>query len=120
MEPTQDGERTVTLRRVGEIQAVMVVYHVPAGSHPDAAALEVLSGVLGDTPSGRLYKALVDNKKAVGRQHGRGGVARPRLHGSRRSRLQQAESLDEASADPAEDHREAGQRSRPARKKWSA
>src|SRR6185312_11182430 len=45
-EPTQDGERTVTLRRVGENPAAMVMYHVPAGSHPDAAALEVLTGVL--------------------------------------------------------------------------
>jgi len=43
----------------------MVLYHVPSGSHPDAAAVEVLSGVLGETPSGRLYKALVDNKKTV-------------------------------------------------------
>jgi zinc protease len=29
------------------------------------AALEVLTEILGDNPSGRLYKALVDNKKAV-------------------------------------------------------
>ena len=65
VEPTQDGERFVTLRRVGDIQSVDVLYHIPAGSHPDAAAVEVLSGVLGDTPSGRLYKALVDNQKAV-------------------------------------------------------
>src|ERR1051325_10872532 len=64
-EPTQDGDRTVTLRRVGDTQSVMALYHVPAASHPDAAAIEVLSGVLGDTPSGRLYKALVDNKKTV-------------------------------------------------------
>jgi zinc protease len=33
--------------------------------HPDNAALEVLATLLGDQPSGRLYKALVDNKKAV-------------------------------------------------------
>jgi zinc protease len=66
VEPTQDGERTVALRRVGDNQEVMAVYHGPAGSHPDSAALDVLSSVLGDAPSGRLYKALVDNKKAVG------------------------------------------------------
>jgi zinc protease len=65
VEPTQDGERSVTLRRVGSMQAEGVMYHVPAGSHPDSAALEVLSEVLGDTPSGRLYKALVDSKKAA-------------------------------------------------------
>ncbi|HEY1338408.1 MAG TPA: pitrilysin family protein [Bryobacteraceae bacterium] len=66
IEPTQDGERTVTLRRTGDNQLIEIVYHGPAGSHPDAAPLEVLSAVLGESPSGRLYKALVDNKKAVG------------------------------------------------------
>jgi zinc protease len=70
VEPTQDGERTVILQRVGDNPAAMVMYHVPAGAHPDAAALEVLTGVLGDSPSGRLYKALVDNKKAVGANMG--------------------------------------------------
>ena len=64
-EPTQDGERSVVLRRTGDIQAVDMVYHTPAGSHPDAAALEVLAGILGEAPSGRLYKALVETKKAV-------------------------------------------------------
>ncbi|HXB75746.1 MAG TPA: pitrilysin family protein [Candidatus Acidoferrales bacterium] len=65
VEPTQDGERTVTLRRVGDTQTLAALYHVPAATHPDTAAIQVLAGVLGDTPSGRLYKALVDNKKAV-------------------------------------------------------
>jgi zinc protease len=65
-EPVQDGEREVVLRRTGDTQAVDMVYHTPAGSHPDAAVLEVLSAVLGETPSGRLYKALVETKKAVG------------------------------------------------------
>ena len=65
VEPTQDGERSVTLRRVGNQQATALMYHVPAGSHPDSAALEVLASILGDTPSGRLYKALVDSKKAA-------------------------------------------------------
>jgi zinc protease len=65
-EPTQDGERSVTLRRVGDTQALIALYHVPAGAHPDAPALDVLSGLMSDRPSGRLYKALVDNKKAVG------------------------------------------------------
>jgi zinc protease len=33
-EPTQDGERTVTLRRVGDVQYITQMYHVPPGSHP--------------------------------------------------------------------------------------
>lgn len=64
VEPTQDGERAVTLRRTGDTQLVQALYHVPAGSHPDFAAVEVIAQVLGDTPSGRLHKALVETKKA--------------------------------------------------------
>lgn len=64
-EPAQDGERAVTVRRVGDIQGVGIAHHIPAGSHPDFAALEVLGVVLADTPSGRLHKAVVETKKAV-------------------------------------------------------
>jgi zinc protease len=64
-EPTQDGERAVTLRRVGDVQNIVLAYHVPAGSHPDIAALSIASLILAEnTPSGRLYKALVETKKA--------------------------------------------------------
>jgi zinc protease len=59
-EPAQDGERTVTLRRVGDVQLAMAAYHVPAGSHEDYPAVQILSHVLGNEPSGRLYKALVE------------------------------------------------------------
>ncbi len=64
-EPTQDGERSVTLRRVGDVQVVMAVYHVPSGAAEDYAAVDVLEQILGDEPSGRLYKALVETKKAA-------------------------------------------------------
>jgi zinc protease len=77
VEPTQDGERYVELRRVGDGQELMMAYHIPAAAHPDFAALEILSGIMsgggggrggyggGGAGSGRLYKALVDNKKAI-------------------------------------------------------
>ena len=58
-EPTQDGERTVTLRRVGENQILSALYRVPAGHHPDYPAIDVLTHILGDVPSGRLHRALV-------------------------------------------------------------
>jgi zinc protease len=64
-EPVQDGERSVTLRRVGDVQAICMVYHVPATAHPDYAAVQILARILADTPSGRLYKALVETKKAT-------------------------------------------------------
>ena len=47
-EPTQDGERTVTLRRVGDVQHAVSLYHMPSGSHAEFAAVDVLSFVLGD------------------------------------------------------------------------
>jgi zinc protease len=64
-EPTQDGERSVTLQRVGDVQYAAAGYHIPAGSDPDYAAIDLLSHVLGNAPSGRLYKALVETKKAT-------------------------------------------------------
>ncbi|MGE0493615.1 MAG: M16 family metallopeptidase [Vulcanimicrobiota bacterium] len=65
VEPTQDGERSVTLRRVGEVQAVATAYHIPSGAHEDFAACDILGEILGDTPSGRLYEALVKTKLAT-------------------------------------------------------
>jgi zinc protease len=66
IEPAQDGERSVELRRVGKGKNLMLAYHTPAMAHPDTAALEVLSGILvGRGGTGRLDKALVDSKKAL-------------------------------------------------------
>jgi len=60
VEPTQDGERTVTLRRAGDVQIVSALYHVPPGTHPEYAAIDVLVALLNHVPSGRLHKALVE------------------------------------------------------------
>jgi zinc protease len=64
-DPVQDGERSVTLRRTGDVQVLIAGYHVPAGAHADFPAVDVLTRVLGEQPSGRLYKALVEPKKAA-------------------------------------------------------
>jgi zinc protease len=79
VEPAQDGERFVALRRVGQGQEVIVAYHAVSASHPDAAALQVLAGIMsggggggggrggrggGGGQEGRLAKALVDSKLA--------------------------------------------------------
>ena len=61
-EPTQDGERIVNLRRTGDVKLAMFAYHIPAGTHPDFAALDVLGTILGTDVTGRLYKAVVDAK----------------------------------------------------------
>lgn len=64
-EPAADGERTVVLRRVGEVGAVGVAYRVPAGPHTDFPSIDVMTDILTNEPSGRLYKALVETKKAT-------------------------------------------------------
>lgn len=63
-EPPQDGERFVNVNRTGDLQVVAALYHTPAGSHEDYAGTSIIENVLTDSPSGRLYKELVDGKKA--------------------------------------------------------
>jgi zinc protease len=65
VEPVQDGERLTVVRRIGDIQGIFAVYHTPDGGNPDQPALDVLASVMGEQSSGRLYKAMVDNKKAT-------------------------------------------------------
>jgi zinc protease len=59
VEATQDGERSVTLRRTGDVQIVSALYRVPATSHPDYPAVDILSLAYGSAPTGRLHRALV-------------------------------------------------------------
>ncbi len=64
IEPIQDGERDVVLRRVGDTKVVSALYHIMPSSHPDYPAMDVLTDLLTDEPSGRLYKSLIETKKA--------------------------------------------------------
>ena len=64
-DPVQDGERMVTVRRVGDTQFADLVYHIPDGANPDLPAIEVFTELMRRPPSGRLYKALVETKKAA-------------------------------------------------------
>jgi len=66
LDPVQDGERSVTLRRSGGAPLVATMYHVPPAGSPDYTAIDLAAIVLGDTPSGRLHKALVDSQLAAG------------------------------------------------------
>ena len=62
VEPPQDGERNVELRRVGSLGAVMAAYHMPAVAHEDWAPLNVLASVLSEDKVGLLEQALVETK----------------------------------------------------------
>jgi zinc protease len=65
LEPVQDGERQVTVRRVGGTPSIYMSFHAPAGPSPDFAAVEMIASVLGDTPGGRLHKRLVEKQLAA-------------------------------------------------------
>lgn len=64
VEPTQDGERVVELRRVGDVQSIACAYHIAPGAHADYPAIDVLNEVLTNEPNGRLYQSMVKSGKA--------------------------------------------------------
>ena len=59
VEPTQDGERSVTVRRKGDVQLVLLAYRIPSLLSDSAAAISAAADILGDTPNGRLHRELV-------------------------------------------------------------
>ncbi len=79
VEPPQDGEREVTVRRPGDLPVVMLAYHIPALTHPDSPALSVLINVLANSAGGRLQTSLVDKKLAAAAGAGGGGGRDPGL-----------------------------------------
>jgi zinc protease len=64
LDPAQDGEKTVTLRRVGDTPELLTVYHVPAGPSPDFAPIALAATMLGGAEF-RLHKALVAKNLAA-------------------------------------------------------
>ena len=65
VEPAQDGTREFTVRRKGDVQLVVVAYKVPSNLHEDSDGIAFANSILGDTPTGRLHKALVETGKAA-------------------------------------------------------
>ena len=65
-EPEQRGERRIVVNQAGALPIVTLAYKVPAASHPDFYALDVLGTVLGEGRTGRLYQALVETELASG------------------------------------------------------
>ena len=62
-EPEQNGERRVTLVRPAQLPLLMVAYHTPKATDADTAPLTVLSNLLTNGRSSRLYKRLVDDSQ---------------------------------------------------------
>jgi len=65
VEPQQEGERRLMVRRPGASGLIEMAFHVPAATHPDHYALDVIESVLGTGRTSRLYQALVEKHLAV-------------------------------------------------------
>jgi zinc protease len=59
VEPTQNGERRVIVKKEAELPVVYLAWHVPNHRSNDAPALEVLSTILSGGRASRLYRDLV-------------------------------------------------------------
>ena len=59
VEPKQHGERRAVLRRQAKVPVVAIGFHSTRIGDPDSYALEVLSAILSDGESSRLYRSLV-------------------------------------------------------------
>ena len=59
IEPPQNGERRVTVRKEAQLPIVYMAWHVPNQRSNDAPALEVLSTILSGGRASRLYRDLV-------------------------------------------------------------
>ncbi|PYM93592.1 MAG: insulinase family protein [Candidatus Rokuibacteriota bacterium] len=59
VEPPQNGERRVIVKKQAQLPVVHLAWHVPNQKSDDAAALELLSTVLSGGRASRLYRHLV-------------------------------------------------------------
>jgi zinc protease len=66
VEPVQQGERRVEVRREAELPFVALAYHAPNIATIDGAALEVLETLLAGGESARLHHELVYQRRLAG------------------------------------------------------
>jgi len=64
-EPEQHGERRVILKKQTHLPMLVMAYKVPAYPQKDSLSLEVLSTIMGEGKSSRLYRKLVIEKALV-------------------------------------------------------
>jgi zinc protease len=65
-EPEQRGERRFDIHRAGELGNLALSWHIPEGLHEDLPALSVLTQILGDGVTSRLYQRLVESNRCLG------------------------------------------------------
>jgi zinc protease len=91
-EPTQAGERRITVEGQGETTYVQVTHHTPAAAHPDFFPLTVMDSLLTgpsnlnmfgggiSNKTSRLYRALVEGELVVSIYGGLQATIDPFLH----------------------------------------
>ncbi|MBU1393132.1 MAG: insulinase family protein [Gammaproteobacteria bacterium] len=66
VEPEQKGERRTFVQKASvSTPNVMLAYHIPAATHADFYVLDLLSSILSQGNSSRLYQSLVDKQVAL-------------------------------------------------------
>ena len=65
-EPEQRGERRFDIHRAGELGNIALSWHIPEGLHEDLPALSILTQILGDGVTSRLYQRLVETNRCLG------------------------------------------------------
>ena len=79
-EPDQTGARRVNVKRAGQLGVVAIGHKVPAATHPDYAAVTLLSAILTDGKNSRLYKPVTDKNLSTGVQPFIGFNHDPTIH----------------------------------------
>jgi len=64
-EPAQQGRRDVNEEFVTELTRLALAWHVPEITHPDVPAIDLLSTILGDGRSSRLYRRVREEASLV-------------------------------------------------------
>ncbi len=65
VEPAQDGEKYIEVKRNGDSKHIQALYHTASYADKDFAALSALERILNNDPSGYLYKSLVETHKVT-------------------------------------------------------
>jgi zinc protease len=65
LEPQQEGERRVVVKRNAQTPLLQYAYKAPAAADERAPALNLLMSILVDGDASRLYRQLVENHKVV-------------------------------------------------------
>jgi len=63
VEPEQNGERRIFVKREVPSPYLMIAYHVPQTGSEDFYALDLLNSILSEGPSSRLYQSIVENQQ---------------------------------------------------------